>query len=46
MDILVSFKWSGSTFALECGILAELIQTQGDWCSDAYKNYIGPSLEV
>ncbi|CAC5355478.1 unnamed protein product [Mytilus coruscus] len=40
-----SFRRGGASFALECGIPTELIQSQGDWKSDAYKRYIDPSLD-
>lgn len=40
-----SFRRGGASFALECGLPPDLIQTQGDWRSDAYKSYIDPSLE-
>lgn len=39
-----SFRRGGASFALECGISSELIQSQGDWKSDAYKNYLDPSF--
>ncbi|VDI50863.1 Hypothetical predicted protein [Mytilus galloprovincialis] len=39
-----SFRRGGATFALECGVPSEIIQTQGDWKSDAYKNYLDPSF--
>jgi len=40
-----SFRRGGATFALESGVSPDLVQTQGDWRSDAYKVYIDPSLE-
>lgn len=40
-----SFRRGGATFALEAGVPADLVQTQGDWRSDAYKVYIDPSLQ-
>ena len=39
-----SFRRGGATFALECGIPADFIQSQGDWKSNAYKNYLDPSF--
>ncbi|XP_060083658.1 uncharacterized protein LOC132562900 [Ylistrum balloti] len=41
-----SFRRGGASFALECGLPADLIQTQGDWRSDAYKRYLDPSLSL
>lgn len=40
-----SFRRGGATFALESGVSPDLVQTQGDWRSDAYKLYIDPSLQ-
>ena len=40
-----SFRRGGASFALESGVPADLVQTQGDWRSDAYKVYIDPSLK-
>jgi hypothetical protein len=40
-----SFRRGGASFALECGVPAELIQAQGDWKSDAYKRYLDPSIQ-
>ena len=39
-----SFRRGGASFALECGVPADLIQSQGDWKSDAYKCYLDPSF--
>ncbi|XP_052069783.1 uncharacterized protein LOC127708704 [Mytilus californianus] len=39
-----SFRRGGASFALECGIPADHIQSQGDWKSDAYKLYLDPSF--
>uniref|UniRef100_A0A8W8LWK4 Reverse transcriptase domain-containing protein n=1 Tax=Magallana gigas TaxID=29159 RepID=A0A8W8LWK4_MAGGI len=39
-----SFRRGGASFALQCGLPPDLIQTQGDWCSDVYKTYLDPSL--
>lgn len=39
-----SFRRGGASFALECGVPADLIQSQGDWKSDAYKSYLDPSF--
>lgn len=39
-----SFRRGGASFALECGVPSELIQSQGDWKSDAYKSYLDPSF--
>lgn len=41
-----SFRRGGASFALESGVPADLVQTQGDWRSDAYKLYIDPSLQA
>lgn len=38
-----SFRRGGATFAFQCGVPGELIQSQGDWKSDAYKGYLDPS---
>ena len=35
-----SFRRGGATFAYSLGIRGEMIQTQGDWASDAYKKYL------
>ena len=35
-----SFGHGGATFAFDCGLPAELIKLQGDWCSDAYLVYL------
>ena len=35
-----SFRRGGATFAFDCGLPAELIKLQGDWCSDAYLVYL------
>lgn len=40
-----SFRRGGASFALECGISSDFIQSQGDWKSDAYKLYIDPSIQ-
>lgn len=34
----------GASFALQCGLPPDLIQTQGDWRSEVYKTYLDPSL--
>lgn len=39
-----SFRRCGASFALQCGLPPDLIQTQGDWRSDVYKTYLDPSL--
>lgn len=39
-----SFRRGGASFALECGVPSDLIQSQGDWRSDAYKKYLDPSF--
>lgn len=39
-----SFRRGGASFALQCGLPPDLIQTQGDWRSDVYKTYLDPSL--
>ena len=39
-----SFRRGGASFALECGVPADIIQSQGDWKSDAYKAYLDPSF--
>lgn len=41
-----SFRRGGATFALECGAPGELIQTQGDWRSNAYQLYLDPSFDL
>ena len=38
-----SFRRGGATFALECGLPADLIKSQGDWRSNAYQAYLDPS---
>ena len=40
-----SFRRGGASFALECGVPVDLIQSQGDWRSNAYQSYIDPSLQ-
>ena len=35
-----SFRRGGATFAFSLGVRGELIQSQGDWASEAYKLYI------
>ena len=40
-----SFRRGGATFAFSAGIPSELIQLQGDWRSDAYKEYLHCSLQ-
>ena len=35
-----SFRRGGATFAFSIGVSGELIQSQGDWRSDAYKVYL------
>ena len=35
-----SFRRGRATFAFDCGLPAELIKLQGDWCSDAYLVYL------
>ena len=40
-----SFRRGGASFALECGVPAELIQSQGDWRSNAYQAYLDPSFK-
>jgi integrase len=39
-----SFRRGGATFALQAGIPIDVIMTQGDWKSDAYKAYIDVPL--
>ena len=39
------FRRGGSTYAFISGVPADLIQLHGDWRSDAYKKYLGFSLE-
>ena len=39
-----SFRRWGAQFALQCGLLMELIKLQGDWNSNAYKRYLQPSF--
>ena len=38
-----SFRRGGATFAFSIGVPGELIQSQGDWKSDAYKLYLDMS---
>ena len=42
-----SFRWGGrgASFALECDVPPELIQSHGDWKSDTYKKYLDPSFQ-
>ena len=40
-----SFQRGGTTFAFQAGVPAPLIQTQGDWASSAYVEYIDMSVE-
>ena len=35
-----SFRRGGATYAFSTGVRGEMIQTQGDWVSDAYKRYL------
>jgi hypothetical protein len=35
----------GASFALECDVPPELIQSHGDWKSDTYKKYLDPSFQ-
>ncbi|CAC5383089.1 unnamed protein product [Mytilus coruscus] len=39
-----SFRRGGASFALECGVPADLIQSQGGCKSNAYKSYLDPSF--
>jgi hypothetical protein len=39
-----SLRRGGASFALECGLPSDLIKSQGDWKSDAYRSYLDPSL--
>lgn len=39
-----SFRRGGATLAFQSGVSSELIQLQGDWRSDAYKNYLSFTL--
>ena len=41
-----SFRRGGTSFALQCGLPADLIKLQGDWSSNAYQRYIDPSLSL
>lgn len=41
-----SLRRGGATFALACGLPAEVIQSQGGWSSDCYKRYIDMPLEM
>ncbi|PJE78160.1 hypothetical protein CI610_02910 [invertebrate metagenome] len=41
-----SFRRGGATFALECGLSPDMIQSQGDWKSLAYQRYLDPSLSA
>lgn len=40
-----SFRRGGASFAFYIGVPGELIQTQGDWLSDAYKVYLEASFD-
>lgn len=40
-----SFRRGGATFAFESGVNTELLQSHGDWRSDAYKKYLEFNLE-
>lgn len=41
-----SFRRGGASFALQCGLPADMIKLQGDWSSNAYQKYINPSLAL
>lgn len=41
-----SFRRGGASFALQCGLSAELIKLQGDWTSNAYEKYLNPSFSL
>ena len=41
-----SLRRSGATFAFTCGIEPLLIQTHGDWKSDAYRQYLSLDLDA
>ena len=41
-----SMRRGGASFALHCGLPAELIKLQGDWASNAYEKYLYPSLNL
>lgn len=41
-----SLRRGGASFALQCGLSAELIKLQGDWSSNAYQRYLNPSLAM
>ena len=43
--LVIAFEGGGATFALECGVPPDLIQSQGDWRSQAYQSYLDPSLQ-
>lgn len=40
-----SFRRGGASFALQCGLPAELIKLQGDWRSNSYERYLNPSFQ-
>lgn len=41
-----SLRRGGASFALQCGLSAELIKLQGDWASNAYQKYLNPSFSL
>ena len=41
-----SMRRGGASFALQCGVSAELIKLQGDWASNAYEKNLYPSLQL
>ena len=41
-----SLRRGGASFALQCGLSAELIKLQGDWSSNGYQRYLNPSLAM
>lgn len=40
-----SFRRGGASWALECGLPADLVRIMGDWRSDAYMSYLDISSE-
>ena len=41
-----SFRHGGATFALQCGLPADLIKIQGDWSSNSYERYLHPHFHL
>ena len=41
-----SLRRGGASYALQCGLPADLIKLQGDWSSNAYERYLDPTLSL